>query len=271
MLPNLIVIGAMKGGTSSLHNYLDLHPQISMSHPKELDFFVLEKNWPRGVQWYESHFTDGTRIRGESSPNYTKCHFFAGVPERVHSIVPEAKLIYVLRDPIERIISHYVHNIAARWDDRRFPAALRENIDYVSCSKYYMQLEKYLDCFPKRDTLIIASEDLHRRRRQTLQEVFRFLGVDDAFYTEGFSKVLHESSAKRRKTKAGWLLARVPGRKAIRSLFPSSSRFANGLSKREIKRPVLTEDLRQELIDALRDDVELLKEYTGSDFEHWCL
>jgi hypothetical protein len=185
--------------------------------------------------------------------------------------VPEAKLIYVLRDPVERIVSHYVHNIAARWDDRRFPDALRENIDYISCSKYYMQLEKYLDHFPKRDILIIASEDLHRRRRQTLQAVFRFLGVDDTFYTEGFSKVLHQSSAKRRKTKVGGLLARVPGRKAIRSLLPFSSHFADVLSKREIKRPVLSEELRQELIDALGDDVALLKEYTGSDFEHWCL
>ncbi len=271
MLPNLIVIGAMKGGTSSLHNYLDLHPQIAMSRPKELDFFVLEKNWPKGVEWYESHFTDGARICGESSPNYTKCHFFAGVPGRVHAIVPEAKLIYVLRDPIERIISHYVHNIAARWDDRRFPDAVRENIDYVSCSKYYMQLERYLDYFPKRNILIIASEDLHRRRQQTLQGVFRFLGVDDAFYTEGFSKILHESSAKRRRTKVGSLLLRLPGRKAIRSLLPFSSQFANVLSKREIKRPVLSAELRQELIDALRDDVALLKEHTGGDFEHWCL
>lgn len=271
MLPNLIVIGAMKSGTSSLHNYLDLHPQISMSSPKELDFFVHEKNWPKGVAWYESHFTDGARIRGESSPNYTKCHFFGGVPKRMHSIVPEAKLIYVLRDPVERIVSHYVHNIAARWDSRRFPDAVRENIDYVSCSKYYMQLEKYLDYFSRPHILIIASEDLHKRRRQTLREVFRFLDVDDTFYNEGFSDVLHESSAKRRKTKAGWLLARMPGRKAISSLFPFASHFASILSKREIKRPVLSAELRQELIDALSDDVELLKEYTGSDFEHWCL
>jgi hypothetical protein len=274
MLPNLIVIGAMKGGTSSLHSYLDLHPEISMSRPKELDFFVLEKNWPRGIEWYESHFTEGTKICGESSPSYTKCHFFGGVPERMHSVVPQAKLIYVLRDPVERIVSHYVHNIAARWDDRSFPDALKENTDYISCSRYYMQLEQYLDYFPRSHILTIASEDLYRHRRQTLQKVFQFLGVDDAFSCDGFSDVLHKSSAKRRRTKVGQLVAEMPGRKILKPLLPFSSQLADvvrSASRREIKRPVLTEKLKQELIDALKDDVELLRRYTGSDFEDWCL
>src|SRR5687767_10224357 len=70
MLPNLVVIGAMKSATSSLHHYLNLHPEISMSETKELDFFVEDKNWPRGIEWYESQFS-AARIRGESSPNYT--------------------------------------------------------------------------------------------------------------------------------------------------------------------------------------------------------
>jgi hypothetical protein len=274
MLPNLIVIGAMKSGTSSLHSYLNLHPQISMSHPKELDFFVLEKNWSKGIGWYESHFVDGARFNGESSPNYTKCHLFGGVPSRMHSIVPEAKLIYLLRDPIERIISHYVHNVAARSENRSFTDSLRANENYILSSKYYMQLEKYIEYFPKSNILVLTSEDLYKRRQQTLQTTFRFLGLDDDFYSQGFTDILHQSSVKKRRTGIGLLLAKLPGRKAIKALSPSRSHLADiyhSWSRREVKRPALSEKLRQELMDALEDDIKLLRRYTGNGFEQWCM
>jgi len=108
-LPNLIIIGAMKCATTSLHYYLNLHPQISMSEEKELDFFIHKNNWHKGIEWYKTNFTGNASVYGESSPNYTKYPFFNGVPERMHAVVPDAKLIYVVRDPIERIISHYIH------------------------------------------------------------------------------------------------------------------------------------------------------------------
>ena len=71
MLPDFIIIGAMKCGTTSLHHYLSLHPDISVSRRKELDFFVAEENWARGLAWYESQFPDKGKVRGEASPKYT--------------------------------------------------------------------------------------------------------------------------------------------------------------------------------------------------------
>src|SRR5205085_12476815 len=70
-LPNLIVIGAQKCGTSGLHYYLSLHPEISVSTPKELNFFIAERNWPLGLDWYRSHFDAEARVRSEASPNYS--------------------------------------------------------------------------------------------------------------------------------------------------------------------------------------------------------
>lgn len=276
MLPNLIVIGAMKSGTTSLHSYLDLHPQISMSHPKELDFFVLEKNWSKGVKWYEAHFAGEARIQGESSPNYTKCHVFAGVAKRMHSLLPEARLIYILRDPIARIVSHYLHNLAADREKRSISEALSdlENNHYVLCSRYYMQLERYLDCFPESSILVITAEDLGRRRRQTLQQVFRFLAVDDSFYSQGFSHVLHRSSDKKRTNRIGWIWSRLPGKRIVKTLVPFPIRLAKAyalLSTSKVKRAVLDEKLKDKLVDHLGSDVDRLKRYTGNDFEGWCL
>ena len=78
-LPNLIVIGGLKCGTTSLHHYLNLHPQVAMSRPKELNFFVAELNWELGADWYASHFDRTAQVRGETSPHYTNLPRFAGV------------------------------------------------------------------------------------------------------------------------------------------------------------------------------------------------
>ena len=137
-----------------------------------------------------------------------------------------------------------------------------------------MQLEKYIEYFPKSNILVLTSEDLYKRRQQTLQTTFRFLGLDDDFYSQGFTDILHQSSVKKRRTGIGLLLAKLPGRKAIKALSPSRSHLADiyhSWSRREVKRPALSEKLRQELMDALEDDIKLLRRYTGNGFEQWCM
>jgi hypothetical protein len=102
LLPNLIVIGAMKAGTTSLHAYLSLHPEIFMSANKEPRFFTEEWNWHKGLEWYEAQFPERVTIRGESTPDYTKLPEIRNVPERIHSLIPDVRLIYLVRDPIDR-------------------------------------------------------------------------------------------------------------------------------------------------------------------------
>ena len=82
-LPNLIIVGGLKCGTTSIHHYLGLHPEIQMSKPKELNFFVEELNWDLGLDWYASRFDGRFEVRGESSPHYTNLPRFSGVPERI--------------------------------------------------------------------------------------------------------------------------------------------------------------------------------------------
>jgi hypothetical protein len=146
MLPTFIVIGAMKSGTTSLYYYLSEHPEIGMSSQKETDFFIAENNYERGLTWYESLFDGSSKARGEASPNYTKGHLFPGVPARMSDVVPEAKLIYLARDPIERLVSHYAGSRAAGREDRALPEALADldDCNYVQTSRYHRQREPYL-------------------------------------------------------------------------------------------------------------------------------
>ena len=274
-LPNLIIIGAQKCATTSVHYYLGLHPRISISREKELNFFIRELNWSKGIEWYKSNFTGKARIHGESSPYYTDFPFFGGVAGRMYSVVPEVKLIYILRDPIERIISDYVTQYADELEDRTIEEALThlDSNPYVYRSKYYMQLEQYLKYFPKSNILIITSEDLNTNRRKTMKKIFNFLNVDDAFYSTRFLSAWHKSKYKRRRKQNRLRLQGSPVMKIIK-LLPFEMR---GLVEkllflpftRKVKRPVLDEGLRQKIIEFLQDDINRLRKHTGCDFEGW--
>src|SRR5438552_2073936 len=108
-LPNLFIIGASKSATTSLHQYLCTHPEIMMSEPKEPHFFVEEVHWSRGWDWYTSLFANGkkAKVLGEASGYYTWHPIFKGVPKRIAAHIPNPKFIYILREPIQRAVSHY--------------------------------------------------------------------------------------------------------------------------------------------------------------------
>src|SRR6476660_6254958 len=140
-LPNLVVVGGLKCGTTSLHHYLNLHPEIAMSRPKELNFFVSELNWPLGRDWYAGHFDPSARIRGESSPHYTNRPSFNEVPGRMRELLgSDVRPVYVVRDPIDRMLSHYLHSVGGGYEDRSLADALSDpESSYVARSRSFFQ------------------------------------------------------------------------------------------------------------------------------------
>lgn len=266
MLPNLVIIGAMKCGTTSLHRYLDLHPEICMSQKKELDFFVKEKNWLKGLKWYESNFLKSNKVIGESSPNYSKHPFFSGVPKRMYSIIPNTKLIYIIRDPIERIISHYIHNFKKRRENLSIKKTLNNLISnhYVNCSKYFMQLEQFLDYYSRSSILVIDLDNLNKKRKKTLSRIFQFLEVDPFFEHKEFSTIHHQS---KNITIPNWInihTSHVPGIDIIKRIAPM-------LFYSSIKQPILAKELQKEFVNALIYDVEKLRAFAGCSFANWSL
>jgi hypothetical protein len=280
MRPNLIVIGAMKCGTSALHQYLSLHPDVFMSHEKELDFFIADRNWTKGVGWYESMFPSEAAVRGESSPDYTNYPTLPGVPEKMHAIVPDAKLIYMVRDPVERIVSQYIHNRWTGIETRPLSEALTstngsrmDDTRYIRRSKYFMQLQQYLPYFSKSNMLVLTQEDLFQRRQATLQRIFRFLGVDDRFESEGFGRLIHESNVKDTKNWLGLALARGRERGILQRLPASvrepASRVVRSLVTTKVKKPALDDQTRKQIVAILSEDLEQFKAFTATDFTEW--
>jgi hypothetical protein len=183
-LPTFVVIGAMKAGTVSLRHHLDDHPDVFVGGGGmfgEPNFFIAEHNWGRGRGWYESLFdgAGGAAAIGECSPSYTWAHTYRGVPERMAQLVPRARLVYVVRDPIARMRSMYMHQVSAGRERRPAEMALLDD-RYLGPSRYGFQLAAFLDHFDRSQVLVIASEVLRDEPREALSAVFNHLAVDPA-------------------------------------------------------------------------------------------
>jgi hypothetical protein len=274
VLPNLIVIGAERCGTTSLHRYLGAHPEIFMAKTKELDFFVTELNWHKGRRWYESQFRNGSRVRGDSSPSYTAYPVHDGVAERMAALVPDAKLIYLVRDPIERTLSGYHHQRALALEHRPLAAALSDVNEsrHIWRSRYAAQLERFLEHFPLEQILVVDSQELLTRRRETLAGIFRFLGIDERFWADRFAHE-HNTRRSRRRTLLGagvWVgtvkVLGKPATHAVARRLPALTPFS-----RPLEPPEADEKLRRTLERVFRDDVARLRGYTGLEFATWSI
>jgi hypothetical protein len=267
--PNFFVIGAAKCGTTSLHFYLDQHPQISMSRVKEPCVFSNPLWWPR-LDDYAGLFEGQAQRRGESSTSYTRYPVEGDAATRIHDAVPEAKLLYLVRDPVERIISDYVHHAASGVERRSIDEALCDFEDprnyYVCTSRYAMQVSRYLEHFDRSSLLVIEQSDLRERRDETLREVFAFLDVNPEFRSSHFRTewltrddfVPYQGRAARlRESALGRAFRRLP----VRHRLPIA-RVARRLVG-PVQRPTLDSALREALIEFLRPEVDELRSLTG--------
>lgn len=274
MLPNFIVIGGMKCGTSSLFYYLGLHPQIGTSDIKEVDYFIEENNYGRGEDWYRARFQGDFDIYGEASPNYSKAHYFQGVPQRMHELLPEVKLIYLVREPIDRILSHYTHNIADGREQRSLTKALSclDDNHYVQCSRYYWQLEHYLEFFSEKQILIVDTQKLMDERQSTLRYIFDFLEVDVTFYTPEYEQELHRTGKKRKRGKKSRAILEAPVIKSLKQLIPDRIKDPIKRTTRAVvEKPTLPQKLEDKLVNYLADDVKSLRNFSGQPFGSWRL
>lgn len=162
-LPDYIIIGTMKSGTSSLYIWLAQQPECSPAKAKEINFFSYADCWRRGLDWYRGFFSEvpeGTLV-GEASTSYTKPKWEEAAAERMAATVPDVRIIYLLRDPIERLRSQYRHEVRRSRETRSLVDALADPTNsYVPLSLYHQRLLPYLRLFPREQILVVRMEDL---------------------------------------------------------------------------------------------------------------
>lgn len=275
-LPNLLIIGAVKCGTTSLHRYLGMHPEVGMSERKELNFFQ-NPHCLDDLGAYAPNFDPEATVRGESSPIYAFHPISSGTPERIRAAIPDVKLIYVVRDPVERFVSHFLQ----RRNTGKEPLSLDQALEQLDmpCNQYFVagsyatQLEQYLKVFPADQMLVIDQADLHRSRSQTLKRIFGFLGVDETFTSPAWDE-RHNSARGQRRRGATWIsLRRGRLARAARQLPPRPRealfRSARRLLSSDVEPLTVDERARRRLAEAFEDEVLRLRELTGQEFSTW--
>jgi len=197
-LPDFLILGAQKAGTTALYAYLRWHPGLTGPAWKEVSYF--DRHYRRGARWYRGHFPlrPGDRVVGEASPGYL---FHPLAPSRVKATVPEARLIALLRDPVDRALSHYHHEVALGREPLTFEQAIEAEPErtrgeeerlsrepdyfshtwwdytYLARGRYAEQLERWLAVFPREQLLVLASDELAAEPGQTFARVLEFLGA----------------------------------------------------------------------------------------------
>jgi len=284
--PTFLIIGGMKCGTTSLHHYLGEHPEIQrLPRMKETNFF---SGPPEGIPYppgsrriehleeYEKLFDDAYKVRGEASPCYALYPRRKGVPERIKALVPNAKLIYLVRDPVARAVSQYQFSVSVENERRSLRDALSDDDPYsiYTCPGFYAaQLERYLLHFPQESILVVDQADLRADRQGTLREIFSFLDVDDSFVSPRFEDEFNAGEERRAYSRFVILHRRTQtsAQRLPRGLRRLLRRSAEHLMSRPLQPPVLDEDVRRRLQTLYAPDVQRLRELTGESFSSWSL
>jgi len=261
-----MLIGAQKAGSTSLAHQIAQHPQIEFCKHKEPDFFSKTKDWKDNLQKYHSLFnqTQG-QICGEGSTTYTWIPEYPRTAWRIHAYNPDVKLIYIMRHPVERTISHYFHHfLRARTKNPKEQEILKVPT-YINHSRYAMQLRPYLELFPKEAILPIIFEEFIEDPFPTLNQIANFLKIDPGGFNDIDTSPQYQSINRKGDRKIKKILT------PLSRLFPLKIRNAlRGPFVYEVESKVeFSEDFKKLLWRFFEDDVFSLEKVMNRSLDIW--
>lgn len=265
MLPNFLVIGAARSGTTWIAKNLSLHPEIFIPARKELHFF--DAQYERGIEFYRECFrgAESKPAVGEATPAYLHVEAAA---ERIKQHLPDVKLIACLRDPVDRLYSRY-WNARGRFAHNRhltFEEKLKEKPEFISEGFYCEHLARFLRLWPRERVLLLLYDDLVADPQRFLQTIYRFLEVDEHFVSDLAEQKINAAAAQKLTVKspaAYWLgkLLRRAGQHSLAHKLETSN--AGAL-------PALPSSTRKWLIETYYSDKnQQLARLLGRDLSHW--
>ena len=293
-LPNFLIIGSAKGGTSSLHYYLRQHPQIFMPDLKEPRFFALEggilnfQNPDSAINYnsittlreYESLFANVTNELGigEASPLYL---YSEKAARRIKHYVPDAKLMVILRNPVDRAFSCYTHLLREGYEPLSFEAALKAESErrqnnwahlwhYREAGYYYRQLKPYFELFNPEQIKIYLFDEFKQDNHAVLTDIYDFLGVDRDFVPDMTRQNVSGMPKSRRLQK--FFSQKNVFRSTIQAVMPKEIRHtvAAKIKAWNIgKKPKLNPETRHQLMLEYRDDILQLQTLIAKDLTSW--
>lgn len=266
--PDFLIIGAMKCATSSLHEQLGIQPGIFMSEPKELYFFSDDDVYEKGIEWYLSFFKNAkpTDLCGESTTHYTKLPTYPHTIDRIQTHLPEAKFIYVMRNPIDRLISHYIHEWSLNVISVDINQAIDSYPELIEYSLYTKQLRPYFETFGKERVLPIFFERLLSHPQEELERVCHFIGYQNHPQWDYNFGAKNTSSERWQKTPLREFIVDNPFLAAMRrTLLPKTLREKIRKSWTMQERPTLNPERYKALESQFDQDLAELGRWLGTE------
>ena len=270
--PSFLLIGATKAGSASVYDYLRMHPGVFMHPKKELRYFTAEYNLKRGADWYREQFAGAgdARAVGEASNAYSRHPVFDGVAERIAALLPDVRLVYLVREPFARLEAHYRWRLSTGYEWRSPAEALEADPSYVAASLYGLQLAEYRRHFRADQILVLRSEALFERPRWHLARLSEHLGVA---YDPRLPFRRRNSTRGRRVVAAPLRrLAQGPLRRPLHRLGRATARSPLGgvlgsqASQAEYHLPP---HLRSRIAHLFEEDRHLLRDLAGDEAADW--
>ena len=267
--PTFLVIGAGKAGTTTLHAMLGTLSSVFTSVPKEIQYFSHPENPDFPLEWYFDHFRGGQEFphRGESSPTYSMFPTIRSVPDRIHAMNPDVRLLYMVREPVSRMVSAYAHNRRSGYETRPIETAITTDVAYQAPSMYALQLSEYLRRFSIDQIHVEDLRDLSENPRGVLDRVCDFLEVDP----DG-----HPVDAQNPTPRLAVRPSYRPLLRRFRARGLANRRWQRALQRSPIgSRPLsraetsIDDDLRGDLRRVFAHDIAALEELLGRSFAHW--
>ena len=272
-MPKFLVAGAPRTATTWLHACMMEHPQIFVPATKEVHFFSF--HYDRGLDWYRAQFANrrAELAMGEVSPSYMT---YPEADARIFDVNRDMRLLFVVRDPVERAYSHYcmaLRNSSAM--SRDIEREMRPEAHFVQEGLYHRHISRFVDRFGKSQVKIMVYEDLANGSAQYLHEVFSFLGVDSRFQPTVADTVIHQQKPLPRSARLNRLRlavartrwgARIHAALQVRGVIDAVHRMRG---KRNLGYPVMPPSLQKRLAEFYEPDVDALSKLLGRDLTFW--
>ncbi len=274
---DFMIIGAMKSGTTTLGQILSMHPEICFSREKEPHYFSKSSNWEKNIEEYKTLYNPTkNQICGEASTTYT-CYpeFNKDIWQVLYDFNPKLKLIYIMRDPIERIISHYMHNYLRGYTSESFEKIVFKQSTYINRTRYYLQIKPYIQLFGQEQVLLLTFEEFIANKKIILNKIANFLEIDATKFGNFNNIHANKSVGSTKNNVKVEKIGKNPFVKNIKPLLPkiliqTTKDVLFDFTRRNLnEKPHVSETVKKVIYDLLILDMLEIEKLMGRKITEW--
>lgn len=274
---DFIILGAAKCGTTSLANMLASHPQVCFCQHKEPHFFSQDIYWKQNLWKYKEMFKPlPGQICGEGSTSYTMYpEFCLNIWDNLYEINPELRFIYIMRNPLERIVSQYMHCYLRGLTSEPIETAILNNPIYINRTRYYTQIQPYIKVFGSENILLLTFEDFTNNTKDSISSIAQFLSIDNSLFRTTWDHSNSSINSQKNDERLDKIARKILALQSLKKMLPKKAsiylyRSLQNTFSRKIKvKPTLSNEMKKVIYDFLILDIFKIQKQMDRELVEW--